>query len=73
MSSPHTHTGRGRGLRLTLLTLLNNQSERRQECQFLSFYHLFLPKLVVGEKARLEKVQQQQLAIYSGPIQSPQN
>lgn len=29
--SPHTHTGRGHGLRLTLLTLLNNQSERRQE------------------------------------------
>lgn len=70
--SPRTHTGCRHGLRLTLLTLLNNQSKHGQECQFLSFCHLFLPKLVVGEKARLEKVQRQ-LAIHARPTQFPQN
>nr|WEY07045.1 nucleoprotein [Sudan ebolavirus] len=62
----------GKNLRRTLAAMPEEETTEANAGQFLSFASLFLPKLVVGEKACLEKVQRQiQVHAEQGLIQYP--
>nr|ARU80328.1 NP [Reston ebolavirus] len=62
----------GKNIRRTLAALPEEETTEANAGQFLSFASLFLPKLVVGEKACLEKVQRQiQVHAEQGLIQYP--
>nr|QAT98503.1 nucleoprotein [Bombali ebolavirus]QOU08477.1 nucleoprotein [Bombali ebolavirus] len=62
----------GKNIRRTLAAMPEGETTEANAGQFLSFASLFLPKLVVGEKACLEKVQRQiQVHAEQGLIQYP--
>nr|ALG01213.1 nucleoprotein [Zaire ebolavirus]ALG01519.1 nucleoprotein [Zaire ebolavirus] len=62
----------GRNIKRTLAAMPEEETTEANAGQFLSFASLFLPKLVVGEKACLEKVQRQiQVHAEQGLIQYP--
>lgn len=62
----------GKNIKRTLAAMPEEETTEANAGQFLSFASLFLPKLVVGEKACLEKVQRQiQVHAEQGLIQYP--